>query len=183
VAVKRSPRPFVLAVGTATAVYSSACSNNTIAQPPELGDCYATADASCKLASAGPGGASLSHSAVDAGLDTGLDAVTVTADGGSCGQADLLISASTQNLACLPCIVGAPPSGCCPSDTDCSNDPGCRAIVQCALSCNGSTACVGMCEALSTQLSVVNYNALGSCLGRYCSPQCPSLPVGTAGDL
>jgi len=187
--VKRSPRSFILAVGAGAALFPSACSN-TIAEPPELGNCVPTGDAGCKSVANMGGGGSLSHADASAEPDAGAepDGFTGTSDAGSCGMADVLIASATQNVSCLPCIVGAPAAGalnCCMADGACSNDAGCLAIVQCALQqCSGNAACVGTtCEGLSTPQSVQNYNALGSCLARYCSPQCPPLPQGVTGDI
>jgi hypothetical protein len=183
--VKRSPRSFILVLGAGAALFPSACSNK-IVEPPPLGDCIPTGDASCKsAANVGGGGGSLSHGDAGAQLDAGTqsDGFTGTSDAGSCGEADVLIASGTQNVSCLPCIVGAPAAGalnCCMADAACSNDAGCLAIVQCALQqCSGNAACVGStCEGLSSPQSVQSYNAFGGCLARYCSPQCPSLPQG-----
>jgi hypothetical protein len=179
--VKRTRWTFILTIPAIAALAASACSN-TIEEPPQLGDCLPTGDASCRLSGVPSGSPGAIHG--DGGATPGLDG-----DGGSCGAAaaDQMVSSNTQNPGCIPCIVGASEAGACDfcaSDSACSNDPGCLAILQCALMmCHGDAACVGItCEGLSTSQSVQNYNAFGGCLGQTC-PQCPQLPQGTTSDI
>ena len=116
--------------------------------------------------------------------DTSFVDNTATEDGGACGEVNLLLSA-----ACLSCIVategGSNP--CCSSEGACSGDPGCLALVRCAIGCTGNNAsnCVGTCEQAptATQDSVQSYNDFGSCVASQVCPACPPFPVSTNGEL
>jgi hypothetical protein len=179
--VKRTPWCSVVVVVAAalSGLVPSACSTTTINEPPQLGDCLANGDAACKLPDQ-TGGGSPGGGHGDAGE---VDAIA-TEDGGACGEVNLLLSA-----ACLSCIVategGSNP--CCSSEGACSGDPGCLALVRCAIGCTGNNAsnCVGTCEQAptATQDSVQSYNDFGSCVASQVCPACPPFPVSTNGEL
>jgi hypothetical protein len=175
--VKRTPWCFVVVAAAVSGVVPSACSTN-INEPPQLGDCLGSGDASCKLpdqtGGGGPGGGHSEAGEVDSGI----------ASQSACGEVSLLLSP-----ACLACL-GANEAGsnaCCSSEMACSDDPGCTALVRCALPCSGNNAsdCVGNCEQMPTATaeSVQDYNDFGSCIASQVCPACPPFPVGTNGEL
>ena len=129
----------------------------------------AAATATCQ----GKGGSSADggNAGDDAGNQGGGDA--------SCGAAGQTLNTSNPN--CAPCIAAS----CCSSDTLCSNNAACLAIVSCTqTTCMpNDTICVGNCEN-SQQGGVSDYNDFGSCLAANCNPQCPALMQGSpTGDL
>lgn len=183
--MNRTPWLFLVVAAAIAGLVPSACSQPA-ADPPQLTDCIGTADASCNPVRGPPGGGITVHGDASTELDAPL---TEDLEGGSCGEADLMIAsnASPAFPACAPCITAAPGSGaanCCPADSACSGDSGCLTILQCVLMCIGKPGCVQGCEGLS-QSSVPNYDGFASCLAQTCSTQCPSLSQGAAatGDI
>jgi hypothetical protein len=105
-------------------------------------------------------------------------------EGGSCGAADTSLLNSTA--ACSTCITAGAGSAagvdCCSADTACATD--CVQIILCVqANCRlGDGMCVATCE-LASPTGLQAYNDFATCLGSNCSPQCPTLTLGTAGDI
>jgi hypothetical protein len=159
-----------LGVGFAAA---SGCQGPT-PQPAELGNCTPIKDASCSSGNVGGGGSGGSADGGDSGDDSGSSG---GADA-SCGAAGQALNTSNPN--CATCIAAS----CCTSDTVCSNNAACLAIVACEqTNClTNDPVCIGNCEN-TQQGGVADYNDFGSCLAGSCS-SCPQLPPGSpTGDL
>jgi hypothetical protein len=153
-----------------------ACTGTTQALNAPLGDCTATADASCSVDL--PPTGSVSGPPDGAVPDAG-GVVVEDAEAGTCGL-DFILSQTSQRTfpACQSCVFASP---CCLGETACANDGACAAILQCVTgdACTDST-CVGSCEALGAS-GVSDYTELAQCITMNCSSECPF--VSTTGDL
>ena len=156
-----------------------ACTGTTPALNAPLGDCTATADASCPVDIPNPGSASgpPDGAAVDAG-DAG-GGIVQDAEAGTCGLDTLLAQTSQRSFpACQSCVFNSP---CCMGETNCANDGACAAILGCvtSMACTDST-CVSGCQAFGAS-GLSNYTDLARCITLNCSGECPF--VSTTGDL
>jgi hypothetical protein len=157
----------LLCVATAALALSAgatACSSST-SGAPVLDGCTALHDASCPVSSSGGGGGG-------GGGDSGqtVEDAGDQGDAGSCGSAGSLLNAS--NPECLTCLS----TSCCMAATDCTGQ--CQSLLSCAVA--GGFA---SCESTYSQGVVTDYLDLAGCLGSSCTPQCPTLPTTTTGDL
>jgi hypothetical protein len=157
-----------------------ACTGTTQALNAPLGDCTATADASCSVhlpATGSPSGPP-DGAVPDAAFDDG-GGVVEDAEAGTCGL-DFLLSQTSQRTfpACQSCVFASP---CCLGETNCANDGACAAILQCVTgdACTDST-CVSSCETFGMP-GISDYMQLAQCITMNCSGECPFL--STTGDL
>jgi hypothetical protein len=79
---------------------------------------------------------------------------------------------NATNAQCVPCIT----SSCCLASTACTGQ--CLQLVTCAQTATGISAC----EASYPQ-GITGYNDLSACVTQSCTPQCPTLPTPTTGDI
>ena len=154
----------------ASVALGAACSSSS-SQPPELGDCHPTGDASCSGGTVGGGGGPGSgDGAVDSGGAEG---------GSSCAAAEAALSAQSPN--CGPCVE----SSCCGSGAACEDLPGttgCLTLVQCMIGCSGDGACQEQCSLAASGAASTAYQDYSSCLAGQC-PACPTLPGLVTNDL
>jgi hypothetical protein len=165
-------RLLVPALGAiAFAAFGAAACTSASTQPPQLGDCVKTGDASCADPNTGGGGGGPS-SGGEGG--TASSSGSGSSSGATCGDVSGLVG--TQNLDCAPCIDGTLEGGslnCCQAATACGND--CQTLLTCITPCaSGDTTCVGTCEN-NTPAGVGAYNDFAACLSQNCTPECPTL--------
>jgi hypothetical protein len=150
---------------SSTLLLAAACSPSS-GHPAVLGGCTEVRDSSASCGYGAPGGGGGSSGGSGGGT---MDAASVgDASATSCGAS----SVATANLQCAPCIVAS----CCQAGTACADSSACTAL----LSCNASN--INACE-MQYASGVTAYNDFAGCLLANCSPECPTLPVATAGDL
>jgi hypothetical protein len=175
----------VVGIGFAT-LASGACTDAT-PQPPPLGGCTATGDASCKEAIAGGGGGGSSRqgdgSTTEPDSSEALDSGPPVEGTDATFSADLMLA---QYPGCESCVTAGQDAGslsCLAQDMACSNDVGCLTILSCAVGCATGSSCLAQsCAGISLPASVTLYNDLVVCMGQACAAICPMLVTVTAGD-
>lgn len=180
--VSRPGRIFQILAGAAWATFVGhavvSCSSNS-ARPPALGDCVKVGDAACTTPDPGGGGGSGPGGGGDSG-GTGDSGGSVT----GCGTAQSLLA--SQNTTCVPCIEGTGEAGasdCCMADSVCSSQSACLGLLQCMVGCAATdTTCQNTCENNNPN-GVQAYDDFAVCLSTVCSPECPTLPTGSASDF
>jgi hypothetical protein len=177
---KRPLRRWALSVWCLATI---ACSGATT-HPPPLPDCNGGKGVVCTTQSSAGG-------AGNAGGTGGADSATDEDAGstpGSCGTADALLLASSEN--CQPCIetgVGSTTGGsCCGDDLACSASTAagaaCREIISCAVLCtSGNGACITTCID-NNALGATAFNDFAGCLVQNCLPECPNLMPAVASE-
>lgn len=160
-------------VGWALATAASCSSAST--QPPALGDCVKTTDASCASPVTGGGGG---------GPSSGGEGGTTSSSGSSSGSANAcgtvadLLKGQTSNVDCIPCIEGTLDGGgtgtnCCQTAGQCTGD--CVTYASCLMTCSaGDTTCIGNCQN-NYPAGINDYNQYASCVNANCTPSCPTL--------
>lgn len=143
-----------------------ACSPSS-SHPPALNGCTNHDGAANCTGGSGGGGASSGSSG-----GGGNDATAGDASAANCGANTSSGSLATSNQQCAPCITAS----CCQAGTACAESGACTAL----LSCNATN--INACESQYPS-GVTAYNDFASCLQANCSPECPTLPQATPGDL
>ncbi len=175
----------IVGVGIA-ALASGACTDAT-PQPPPLGGCTATGDASCKEAISGGGGGGSSRpgdgSSTEPDSSEELDSGSPVEGTDATFSADLMLA---QYPGCGSCVTAGQDAGsvsCLAQDMACSNDTGCLTILSCAVGCAAGGSCLAQsCAGISLPASVTLYNDLVLCMGQACAAICPMLVTVMAGD-
>jgi hypothetical protein len=151
---------------------AAACSSATT-QPPALGDCVKTGDASCVSGVTGGGGGGPSTG--EGGASSSGSSSGGTA---SCGTVPDLLESATQNVDCVPCIEGTLDGGgsgtnCCQTAGACTGD--CVSYASCVQQCAaGDTTCTGNCQNQFPS-GIGDYDQYATCVNANCTPSCPTL--------